>query len=76
MGGLLSRDTGDSRNGTPGLQDTLGLGWLFKNFTKSDNSQELIIVVNPVVVRTKAARSEMWAFPDTNDFLRVHLTQP
>lgn len=76
VGGLLSRDTGDSRNGTPGLQDTLGLGWLFKNFTKSDNSQELIIVVNPVVVRTKAARSEMWAFPDTNDFLRVHLTQP
>jgi hypothetical protein len=56
VGGLVSRDTNDSRNSVPGARDIPGLGWLFKDFNKSDNTQELIIVVNPVVLREPVSK--------------------
>lgn len=71
LGGLLSRDTNDSRNGMPGVQDVPGLGWLFKDFNKSDNAQELIVVVNPVVLRESVAKSGMWAYPPVTELVRT-----
>ena len=53
------------------MQDLPGLGWLFKDFSKSDNAQELIVVVNPVVLRESVAKSGMWAYPPVTELVRT-----
>ena len=51
IGGLLSHTTNDAQASTPGLRDIPGLGWLFKNLNRTDDTQDLVVVVNPVIVR-------------------------
>jgi pilus assembly protein CpaC len=69
IGGLLSHNTNDTQTGTPGLKDVPGLGWLFKNLNQTDDSQELIIVVNPVIVRDPIPGVALWDYPSTEDLI-------
>jgi Flp pilus assembly secretin CpaC len=70
IGGLLSRDTNDTQTATPGLRDVPGLGWLFKSFDRTDNGVELVVVVNPVVVRLPSPAVPMWEFPGSVELMR------
>jgi pilus assembly protein CpaC len=70
IGGLLSQTTSNNTASTPGARDLPGLGWLFKSFNRNDESLELVIMVNPVIVRTPAPDSAMWSFPDHDELIR------
>lgn len=69
VGGLLSRESNDTRNSTPGARDVPGLGWLFKDFNNTDDTRELIILVNPVVVRDPIPGVGLWEFPSTSELV-------
>jgi len=70
IGGLLSRNSSDIQKSTPGLRDIPGLGWLFKNFDRSDEELELIVMVNPVVLRDPKPEVALWDFPDRGELSR------
>lgn len=63
MAGLLTRERTDDQLHTPGLGDIPGLGWLFRSFSRKDDQQELVVVLNPVIVREPNADVGLWAFP-------------
>ena len=63
IGGLISRNTNDTQAGTPGLRDLPGLGWLFHSLNQTDDSQDLIVVVNPSIVRDPIPAVSLWEFP-------------
>jgi pilus assembly protein CpaC len=63
LGGLLSRNTNDNQSSTPGVRDVPMLGWLFKNSDRTDNSTELVVVVNPAIVRDPVPNVALWEFP-------------
>lgn len=67
VGGLLSRSTNENTAGTPGLKDTPGLGWLFKSFDRTDEGLELVLVVNPVLIRDPNPSVPLWEFPAAVD---------
>lgn len=69
VGGLLSRESSEQTNGFPGAQDLPGIGKMFRNSNKSDNAQELIVVVNPVVLRDSISPAGMWAYPETSTLI-------
>jgi Flp pilus assembly secretin CpaC len=69
IGGLNSRKSTDSATSTPWVRDVPVLGWLFKRFSVEDEDQELVIVVNPVIVRDPLPNAELWLFPDTGELL-------
>jgi pilus assembly protein CpaC len=68
IGGLLSRDKADQQDFVPGLRDIPGLGWLFRRFTQSDEELELVVVVNPVIMRDPVPEVGLWAFPELTGY--------
>lgn len=70
IGGLLSNNSATNSSSTPGLRDVPVLGRLFQGFNRNDQSTELIMVVNPVVLRTPVADARMWEFPGRDELLR------
>jgi Flp pilus assembly secretin CpaC len=70
LGGLLTRNTRDTRAGTPGLRDVPGVGWLFREFERSDEGLELVVVVNPVILRDPNPEVPLWQFPGTEELIR------
>jgi pilus assembly protein CpaC len=70
IGGLLSNNTATNTSSTPGLREVPLIGRLFQGFNRNDQSTELIIVVNPVVLRTPVADAAMWEFPGRAELLR------
>lgn len=71
IGGLTSRARTDNTNQTPFLHNIPILGALFKGYSYGDDDRELVIVVNPVIVREAPRDAPLWAFPDTSE-----MTQP
>jgi type II secretory pathway component GspD/PulD (secretin) len=69
IGGLLSRTTDDTQASTPGLRDVPGLGWLFKNLNRSDDATELIVVVNPAIVRDPLPNVALWEYPGASELM-------
>jgi Flp pilus assembly secretin CpaC len=67
IGGLLTRSTSENTSGTPGLKDTPGLGWLFKSFDRTDEGLELVLVVNPVLLRDPNPEVPLWEFPPASE---------
>ncbi len=51
VGGLISTITKNSDNKIPLLGDIPGVGWLFKNKSKSKYKTELIIVITPTIIK-------------------------
>jgi Flp pilus assembly secretin CpaC len=70
IGGLLSNNTSTNSASTPGLRDIPFLGRLFQGFNRNDQSTELIVVVNPVVLRTPIPEAAIWSFPSREELLR------
>ncbi len=70
IGGLTSNNSSTNTASTPGLRDVPILGRLFQGFNRNDQDTELIVVVNPVVVRTPVSDVAMWAFPGRDELMR------
>ena len=74
MAGLMARDRADDQLYTPGLGDIPGLGWLFRNFSRRDDQQELVVVLNPTIIREPSADVGLWAFPPVHELPIVRRT--
>lgn len=70
LGGLVSQNTSTNSASTPGIRDVPLLGRLFQSFNRNDQSTELIVIVNPVVLRTPIVETGLWAFPGREEMLR------
>jgi Flp pilus assembly secretin CpaC len=70
IGGLMSNNTSTNTGSTPGLKDVPILGKLFQSLNRNDQTTELIVVVNPVILRTPVADAALWAFPDRDELIR------
>ena len=70
IGGLMSNNTSTNTASTPGLRAVPILGRLFQGFNRNDESTELIVIVNPVVLRTPVPDAAMWAFPSRDELIR------
>lgn len=69
IGGLTQHSRKDSADKTPGLHQIPVLGWLFKDFKYEDNDKELVIVVNPVIVRDRPTEALLWSYPTADELL-------
>jgi pilus assembly protein CpaC len=70
IGGLIGRRSGDDTSYTPWLESIPLVGWLFKRFAVRDEDREIVIVVNPTVVRDPIPELGIWTFPDVSQFSR------
>ncbi|MFH0943785.1 MAG: pilus assembly protein N-terminal domain-containing protein [Planctomycetota bacterium] len=64
IGGLVSKSSTNSASFMPWFQDVPLLGWLFQRFRLSDEEMDLVIVVNPTVIRDVCPEVSLWAFED------------
>jgi Flp pilus assembly secretin CpaC len=72
IGGLIGRTSSDATSYTPWLHEIPLLGWLFKRFNIRDEDQELVVVVNPVLVREPIPEVRLWSFENPVDALLDH----
>ena len=70
IGGLMSNNTSTNTAATPGIRSVPIFGKLFESFNRNDQTTELIVLVNPVVIRTPVPDAAMWSFPDHDEMLR------
>jgi len=70
IGGLLSNNTSTNQASTPGVRSVPILGRMFQSFNRNDQDTELIVVVNPVVLRAPVPDAALWAFPARDELLR------
>ncbi len=70
IGGLMSNNTSTNTASPPGIRRTPVLGRFFQSFNRNDQDTELIVVVNPVVVRTPLLAAAAWAFPNRDELVR------
>ncbi len=70
IGGLLTRQNQERNAGTPGLKDAPGLGWLFKSFERTDEGLELVLVVNPAILRDPVPGVPLWQFGGTEELIQ------
>ena len=73
IGGLNSSSSGDDTSYTPGIESIPLVGWLFKRFTIQEDDRELLIVVNPTVVRNRVPGLGLWQFPDLTESMREYV---
>jgi pilus assembly protein CpaC len=76
IGGLLSNNTSTNTASTPGVRDTPVLGWLFQSFNRNDQDTELIVMVNPVILRAPVPDVALWTFPNRDELLRPVIAGP
>jgi len=69
VGGLLSRTINDSQSSTPGIRDVPGLGWLFKDLNRTDDTTELLLVVDPAIVRDPLPSVALWQYPTSSELM-------
>jgi type IV pilus assembly protein PilQ len=53
IGGLTKEKTQNSEDGVPALKDIPVLGWLFKNTSRADEKEDLLIFVTPHILQEK-----------------------
>lgn len=75
IGGLIGRTSGDDTSYTPWLESIPVIGWMFKRFAVRDEDREIVIVVNPTVVRDPIPELGIWTFPDVSTFSRRWVDQ-
>jgi Flp pilus assembly secretin CpaC len=71
IAGLVSQNTSSNTASTPVLRRVPILGRLFESFNRNDQDTELVVVVNPVLLRTRAANVAQWSFVDRQELLRA-----
>ena len=69
IGGLISQREETALAKTPGLGDIPLAGWLFRNEVENEEDFELVIVVNPVIVRPERPDAHLWSFAEPADML-------
>ena len=69
VGGLTSRARDDNTNQTPWLHKLPIIGNLFKGYSYGDDDRELVIVVNPVIVREAPKDTPLWVFPGASELM-------
>ena len=69
LGGLVARGDARDISQTPVIGDVPLLGWLFRNFGETDHDRELVILVNPTIVRESLSEIGLWSFPEPNELL-------
>lgn len=69
LAGLYTQSSSENSNSAPAMRDIPLLGWLFRGVNKSEDSTELVVIVNPVIVRDPVASSALWAYPDVEQIL-------
>jgi len=70
IGGLMSNNTSTNTASPPGIRNTPLLGRFFQGFNRNDQDTELIVVVNPVVVRSPVPAAAAWSFPNRDELVR------
>ena len=70
IGGLMSNNTSTNTSSTPGIRSLPLVGRMFSGFNRNDQDTELIVVVNPVVVRSPVAAAAAWSFPQRDELVR------
>ena len=70
IGGLVSRNRDRDIAETPGIAEVPGLEWFFRDFNSSDEELELVMVVNPTIVRTPIDGIKLWNFPARQELLK------
>ncbi len=55
ISGLTKKKSAESNNGVPGLKDIPFLGWLFKNSSKSETMEEVLIFITPHILPPQVA---------------------
>ncbi len=58
LGGLIRRNTNESREGVPVLGDLPGVGRLFSNYSKRLAATEIVVLITPKLVNF--SRTEEW----------------
>ena len=71
IGGLMSSNTSTNTSATPGIKSVPLLGRLFQNFNRNDQDTELVVVVNPVVVRAPMPNAATWSFPNRDELIKT-----
>lgn len=69
IGGLTDSSRTDNKDSTPGLSDIPILGWLFHDKNFEDKNRELVITVNPTIVRDALPQARLWAHATSNELL-------
>jgi hypothetical protein len=67
MAGLLARDREDDQLYPPLLGDLPGVEWLVRNFARRDDQQELVVVINPAIIREPNPHVTLWVFPPVHE---------
>jgi pilus assembly protein CpaC len=70
IGGLLSNNTSTNTASTPGLRSLPLVGRLFQGVNRNDQNTELIVLVNPVILREPVPDVALWSFPSREELLR------
>jgi len=70
VGGLISRTSTRSNSSTPWFSDIPLLGWLFRSRATTDEDLDLIIVVNPAIVRDPLPGASLWCYPAPLELVR------
>ncbi len=64
LGGIYRDTISETRTGIPFLKDIPGLGWLFRNLTKSDRREDLLVFLTPRILGAPSAElptaEELW----------------
>ena len=75
IGGLLTRDKSDQQDFVPGIRDVPVLGWLFRRLSQNDEEMDLVVVVNPVIIREPIPDVGLWEFPEVAAYQPVWKTK-
>jgi Flp pilus assembly secretin CpaC len=70
IGGLQDRSRKDEAGKTPFLSNIPIIGWLFQDKKFEDKDREVMITVNPTIVRDRLSQAMLWSFPGTRELLR------
>lgn len=64
LGGIYRDTFAETRTGIPFLRDVPGIGWLFRNFNKSNRREDLLVFLTPRILGTPGANlpsaEELW----------------
>jgi type II secretory pathway component GspD/PulD (secretin) len=76
IGGLADPSRRDQPADTPGLSKFPPIGWLFLDKSYEDKNRELVITVNPTIVREPPIEGNLWAFPSTSELMPSAARKP
>ncbi|MCO5166242.1 MAG: hypothetical protein M9894_07755 [Planctomycetes bacterium] len=71
LGGLVTQERTTDSAYVPFLHRIPIVEWLFEDKRSARNEFELIVLVNPVIVRDPVWNAGLWAFPDAQELMRA-----